>query len=311
MPVLDTSASTVALGQLSNLPFKNLIGGPLNAAIEAQASAAQSTIEFVQAVGFREVNGELDPIYVEFLFEDSLGASRRVRVPLLLILPIPFIVIDTVDIQFKARIAASAGQASESSEQTTSAARASAGFRFWGQRLDVSASFSSKKDSKASQDSKYSIEYTMDVHVLASQAGIPQGMAEVLNILQEGVSNVPSQTQLRIFSLPPVLIAEDGSAVFEGSGTDFKVLVLDSRGEPVAAAMVDVVPVAGVIVATGSKTDSTGIATITLKPASAMEPPVGDVAATLQIRVNDGQTDAIINRQVTVRRLATPPTSGS
>jgi hypothetical protein len=300
MPALDTSAATVALGQLTNLPFSNLIGGPLNAAIEAQAGAAQSTIDFVQRVGFRNVDGELDPIYVEFLFEDSSGATRRVRVPLLLIMPIPFIVIDTVDIQFKARIAASAAQSSETREQRSAAVASRGSFRFWGQRLDIAASFSSKKDSRASQESRYSVEYTMDVQVHASQAGIPQGMAEVLNILQEGVSNVPSQTQVRVFSLPPLLVVDNSGNAFEGSGRDFNVLVLDSQGEPIGGVAVEVESVEGVILATPGMTEPSGIAMVQLRPATTEEPTSGDVSATLQIRVGD----AVISRQVTVRRQA-------
>ena len=40
MAALDTSAGNVALGQLSALPFKNIIGGPLTASIEAPAALA-------------------------------------------------------------------------------------------------------------------------------------------------------------------------------------------------------------------------------------------------------------------------------
>lgn len=48
---------------------------------------------------------------------------------------------------------------------------------------EFKASYSSKKDSKATQNSEYSVEYTQDVRVHASQAGMPAGLATVLNIL--------------------------------------------------------------------------------------------------------------------------------
>ena len=38
---------------LTNLPFHNIIGGPLEAAIKAQAMAANTTVEFIKAVGFK------------------------------------------------------------------------------------------------------------------------------------------------------------------------------------------------------------------------------------------------------------------
>ena len=41
-----------ATKQLGALPFGNIIGGPLVAAVEAQAKAARSTVEFIQSVAF-------------------------------------------------------------------------------------------------------------------------------------------------------------------------------------------------------------------------------------------------------------------
>jgi Protein of unknown function (DUF2589) len=45
-------AKNYAVEAISSLPFGMLIGGPLNAAIEAQAQAAKSTIDFILQVGF-------------------------------------------------------------------------------------------------------------------------------------------------------------------------------------------------------------------------------------------------------------------
>jgi len=59
MPNLDTSASDVALDNLSKLPFDSLIGGPLDAAIKAQATAAKTTVDFIHDVGLQKIEGEL------------------------------------------------------------------------------------------------------------------------------------------------------------------------------------------------------------------------------------------------------------
>lgn len=229
MAALDTSAGNVALGQLSALPFKNIIGGPLTASIEAQALAAKTTVDFIRAVGMQEVNGKLEAINVEFTFQDGTGSFRRLRVPILTVIPIPFIVIDTVDIQFKARIAASAQQSSEdsSSSEAKIGVQASArwGTRGFGASVSVDASYSAKKDSKASQESKYSVEYTMDVHVHASQSGLPQGMAQILNILQDGISNKPEGKEINVFGLPA---AVDLDSTLSDS---FTVVALDETGD--------------------------------------------------------------------------------
>ena len=232
MAALDTSAGNVALGQLSALPFKNIIGGPLTASIEAQALAAKTTVDFIRAVGMQEVNGKLEAINVEFSFQDGTGAFRRLRVPILTVIPIPFIVIDTVDIEFKARIAASAQQSSEESSSTEAkiGVQASArwGTRGFGASVSVDASYSAKKDSKASQESKYSVEYTMDVHVHASQSGLPQGMAQILNILQDGISNKPEGSQLLVLGLPATITLPATGATAE----KFTVVALDEAGDP-------------------------------------------------------------------------------
>jgi hypothetical protein len=51
----------------------------------------------------------------------------------------------------------------------------------------MSASISSKKDSSATRDSRYSVEYTMDINVHAVQDDIPAGLAKVLGLLNESM----------------------------------------------------------------------------------------------------------------------------
>jgi len=185
------AAGNQALNQLNNLPFDNIIGGPLNAAINAQAQAAETTVDFIQRVGMREVNGEKEAINVQFVYEDSSGQARRITVPILAIVPIPFIVIDNVSIAFKAKITASTHATSSQSRSSSGYIAGSAGYRGRRFRASLSAGYSAKKDSKASQESKYAVEYTMDVQVNASQAGLPAGMEAVLGFLQQGTHELP------------------------------------------------------------------------------------------------------------------------
>ena len=305
MPALDTSASSVAMGQINNLDFGNIIGGPLNAVIDAQAMAAQTTVDFVQRVGFQDNNGQLEAVNLTFMFEDGSGIFRRVQVPLLTVIPVPFIVVDAVDIQFKARIAASAQQSSEERRQSEFKAAAEAKLRWGRQKFNMSASYSSKKDSKATQESKYSVEYTMDVHVHASQSGLTQGMGELLNILQDGISNTPMETQITIFSLPSSLSTSDGSA-FTGDGS-FKILVLDAAGEPIDQAAITVTTSAGAIVDVTASTGTDGIGTLSLAGDDSVIVAGTNLTETLQISVNTGGADPEVTnlaRAVTIIRPA-------
>lgn len=98
------NADTKALNTLQNLPFDNLIAAPLNACVNAQAEAAQSTINFIQNVGLNEdENGNKEAVYVFFNFIQG-GRRVTISVPLLTMVPIPYIAINTIDINFKATV---------------------------------------------------------------------------------------------------------------------------------------------------------------------------------------------------------------
>jgi len=97
-----------------------------------------------------------------------------------------------VSIAFKANINASASSSSSTSDsQDVSGSLSGTGKVGWGPfsiSATLKASYSSKKDSKSTQDSQYSVEYTQDVSVHATQAGMPAGLATVLNILSSSAT---------------------------------------------------------------------------------------------------------------------------
>lgn len=204
------SESREATRALGALPFGNIVGGPLVAAVNAQAQAARSSVEFIESVGFNEVEttiGEGDDkkttVHTEVrtvTFKYQSGNEQvDLVVPILTIVPIPFIRIDDMTIQFKANISAEATTTSntESSRDIDVDASASGSYTAgpWAARADFNASYSSKKDSTSSANSKYAVEYTMDVYVHAVQDDMPAGLNKVLNMLTESIhvsSNNPA-----------------------------------------------------------------------------------------------------------------------
>lgn len=190
---IDTTPSQVATNALAGLPFSQIIGSPLKACIEAQAMAAQTTWQFIQEVGLNTDpdTGEKKAVNVSFDFYQN-GKEARLNVPLLTIVPIPYIAINSIDIDFKAKINAESSSHNETSESSKTSASGSMEAKIgWGPfsaKLNASASYSSKKDSKATQDSKYSVEYTLDIAVKAGQDSMPAGLAKVLDILNNCVS---------------------------------------------------------------------------------------------------------------------------
>lgn len=228
---IDASPSQVATNALQSLPFGSIIGNPLKACIEAQAMAARTSWNFIQEVGLNidPKTGEKKAVTVSFQFLKD-GHMAQLNVPLLTIVPIPYIAINTIDISFKANINASASNSKVENESSTIDAgvdgSTSLNFGLFKVKADFHANYSSKKDSTATQDSKYSVEYTMDVAVKAGQESMPAGMAKVLEILGNslGVSD-PSGT------------LEVNQQVFKGSPQDTAQLIVtyknsEGRYEP-------------------------------------------------------------------------------
>jgi len=195
MADLDKSAAGVANSALKGIPFGTLIGAPLQAAVEAQALAAKTSYDFIDKVGLNaktDENGNVTRQAVNVDFKYMRGGELvTLNVPLITILQVPYFEINTLNIDFKAKISAEASTVQETSESSEKEgdANASVGatWGWFGARADFNASYSSKKDSYASSDSKYSVEYTMDIAVRAGQGDMPAGMATVLNILQGSI----------------------------------------------------------------------------------------------------------------------------
>lgn len=185
---IDTTPSQVATSALQAIPFGSIIGGPLKACIEAQAMAAQTSWQFIQEVGLNTDpnTGQKEAVNVSFQFMQN-GHMVQLNVPLLTIVPIPYIAIHDIDINFKANISASSSSVNEQSSSSAldAGAEASIGAKWGPFHMDakMKANYSSKKDSKATQESKYSVEYTMDVAVKAGQDSMPAGLAKVLELL--------------------------------------------------------------------------------------------------------------------------------
>lgn len=184
---VSTVPAQVATNALQAIPFGSMIGGPLKACIEAQAMAAKTTWEFIQEVGlYTDEKGEKKAVNVSFSFIQG-GHLVQLNVPLLTIVPIPYIAIHSIDINFKANVSASSSSYSENSSSESldagGEAKASLGWGPFKVEASMKANYSSKKDSKATEESKYSVESTIDVAVKAGQDSMPAGLAKVLEML--------------------------------------------------------------------------------------------------------------------------------
>lgn len=195
-----SNTSEKMVHSLSNIPFEDVIGGPLTACINAQADAAAATVQFIQSVGFKtKGEGEdmvLETVNVTFSYtrKNTRGIDEEisVKIPLLTIVPIPYLAITNVQIDFKAKVSGieKSGYVYETSNSNTQSTetnqKAGLGI-FYKKTTKMNTSLSSKKDSKSTRDSSFSVESTIDVSVTAAQESMPAGMLKILEILSNAV----------------------------------------------------------------------------------------------------------------------------
>lgn len=154
-----TEMVQTANAALQSIPFGNLIGAPLEACVNAQAQAAWTTYEYISEVGFdvkSEYEWEARTVSFTFMME---GVMKQITVPLLTILPLPYLQIDTVDISFTADV-------SVNSEGK------------------MMAKVSNATDSEAVKQSSLNFQSQIGIDIKASSAGnMPVGIAKLLDIL--------------------------------------------------------------------------------------------------------------------------------
>ena len=184
-----------ATGLLSQIPFGAVIGGPLKAAVDAQGAAAIACYDFISKVGFSGEGNEKKVVDITFVYERGSPtanpptvAKTSITVPLLTIMPLPFIRIESMTVNFKAAISAtdSRSQTDATSSNKELKSEGTLGFAWW--KVNASASVSSKKDSTATNTSKYSVEHTMDISVHAVQDDMPAGLAKILSIMTDAIA---------------------------------------------------------------------------------------------------------------------------
>lgn len=280
--------------EISSLDFGAIIGGSLNAVIKAQSQSANTTVDFIKAVGFqkkhtKDENGntleENIPINVAFTYDkevspaeyrekktwkvnvkkggkgyaedkdkytlrvgnaelpvkqitvsdgvitgveleqlpDTFSAEQdaaiqvictagevtesaeltlsstssydalpavvqkmQIQVPILTMMPIPFIKIEHADIDFNVKINSVSSTNSSNTTTTKADGSFSSGFFY---KTSLSASFSNQKESKDSETVKK--DYSLNISIHAVQDDIPAGMSRILDMLEESITAKP------------------------------------------------------------------------------------------------------------------------
>jgi hypothetical protein len=206
------------VAELNSLDFNNYIGGPLQAAVQAQHAAAMSQVQFIQEVGF--VKDETtspatsDLRYVDFEYKKSIpnpdynkttqeltdegytateiaaidtdeafiASEIKIKVPFLTMLSIPALRIEEMTIDFNAKLTST----ETSNVSSEFAASAELGINYKVVNFKASASYK-RSTSRGTNVEK---TYNLGVHVKVVNDELPAGLDRILTMLEDSIASV-------------------------------------------------------------------------------------------------------------------------
>ena len=179
--------------ELNNLDFSSLIGGPLQAAIEAQNNAALAELNFIKSVCFNNAKGKSTQTTVDFHYSKSIMGDDGMpttedyvlTVPLISIISIPTLRIDEMTIDFKAKLTSwektiinTEGLDNSANPLYKAIAKASS--------VHVKASPSYSRKTTTGEVNR---AYDLGVQVKIANDDIPAGLDRVLRILENQITD--------------------------------------------------------------------------------------------------------------------------
>lgn len=211
---MDTNLLSMSQ-QFSGLPMESLIGGPLNAAAKANSAMALTQTMFMLDTCFskKKISKQneplvynYEPIMIDMILTRSVvsankegkvsvePASTKFTLPLLTILPINSLAVETVDINFEMEVKSSFSE--DNNEAKSSETEGGGSFETkigWGllsTTIKGSASYSSKDSS--THDTHYeksnSAKYTVNVH--AGQLPLPKGVNTIIEAFAQAIQPI-------------------------------------------------------------------------------------------------------------------------
>lgn len=171
--------------QFKGLPMQALIGAPLNAACQAQFQLASTMVNFINQIGFDGTKTRTIDFDLERPVDNGTGVIQKetvtVHAPLLGLVPIPALLIETVDINFSMEVS------SHSETKTVSAAEAA--FKAsgsWFCSYEVSGKVSTSRENTRSTDN--TAKYV--VSVIARQQAPQEGMSKLMDLMASAVEPI-------------------------------------------------------------------------------------------------------------------------
>jgi len=179
--------------ELANLDFKNIIGGPLQAVIKAQALSSKTTTDFINDVGLYDDHGKMTVRMVDFEYSKIDGNSTALKnftlsIPFIMLMPVPYIEINTVTIDLNVKL--NSVDTQESGSTFSAYGETSGHFGFFFGSVNYKGGFTYSSSNKYTGSTTR--EYSLSVHVRAGQAALPKGTEKILDMLESVIREAPT-----------------------------------------------------------------------------------------------------------------------
>ena len=157
---------------ITDIDFKSLITAPLTACVDAQAQAASATANYIERAGF-VYNPSADnyvtrTLTFNYTAEDGMYS---ITVPLISVVPVPFLQIHNVDLNFAADVKVTKSLDGK-----------------WKLQGRVADSNKDKNESEGEASSTYKRDLKVNINIKASTADMPMGISQLLKVMQDTIT---------------------------------------------------------------------------------------------------------------------------
>lgn len=186
----ENKPKTVTSGQVMDL--QQLIAAPLLATVDADSMAARRYLDYLCSVAFESYDrrtgrtGPLRMLRFSYMSRDASGGRpRQVAVPLLTLVPLPLLHVREADFDFDIHIMDAVSTREEEQFSFREGRTQAPVTEGPGGGLRIRASLAPQQSGSRGAEAHRSLTANMKVHVRMGQAGMPGGLAKLLNLAVE------------------------------------------------------------------------------------------------------------------------------
>ena len=177
----------------SSLPIRELIANPFKAACQSQVLLADEFLNYVDMLAFEDdgstkiLDFKLDQTVKDGTTGEVTVMPITVRAPILGLVPIPSLLIDSITVDFTMSVTTSDSRTNTSSREASLAVSGS----WWGASVAFKGSVKSSEERTRSTDQTA----TYTVNVAASQQPPAEGMSKLMDIIASCITPIEGGAQ--------------------------------------------------------------------------------------------------------------------